>query len=225
MGTNGNSGTAITPEAAGYGGLKAISLGDTPIKLGFALATTTRSKVGVTLAEFRIRALAVGVPMWHRPVSVTDVMWFVRQPGTARSQRRGVTHVCAHRGAKGKPEACMGGHAARGEGCEYTFTSAGDGVRRWRNTPDAHALPAFDGDTAATVKAARAAARAHVAVLRGKGFGAADLAATKVIAWALDAGVLAAADLAGRKARKAKVAKVEPQQPPAVPPTGDDDEG
>lgn len=213
-----NSGTAITPEAAGFGGLKAIALGDTPIKLAFALATTTSSKVGVTLDEYRVRTLALGMPLWYRPLSVTDCMWFVRQPGTARSQRRGVTHVCAHRAAKGKAEQCMGGHAARGEQCTFAFVSAGDGVRRWRNDPDAHTAPAFDGDIAATVKAARAAARAHVATLRGKGFGAADLAATKSVAWLVEASLVGAADLAGRKARKARAKVASPQAAPAPAP-------
>ncbi len=220
--TTTTSGTAITPEAAGYGGLKAIALGDTPIKLGFALASTTRAREGVTLAEFRVRCIAVGVPLWHRPISVTDVQWFVRQPGTARSQRRGITHVCAHRAKKGTTERCMGGHAARGESCEYEFRSVGDGERRWRNEPGAHEPPAFDGDAAATVKAARAAARAHVATLRGKGFGAGDMLATRSIAALVESGLLDASDLAGRKARKRKATpKVEPPQPPVEPPTGD----
>ncbi len=217
-----NMGTAITPEAAGYGGLKAIALGDTPIKLGFALASTTKAREGVTLAEFRVRCIAVGVPLWHRPINVTDAMWFVRQPGTARSQRRGITHVCAHRAKRGAVEACIGGHAARGESCAYEFRSVGDGERRWRNEPGAHEPPAFDGDAAATVKAARAAARAHVATLRGKGFSAGDMRATRSLAALLDTGLLDASDLAGRAPRKrAKVAKVEPPQPPAEPPTSD----
>lgn len=236
MGTSNKQGTAITPEAAGYGGLKAIALGDTPIKLAFALATTTRAREGVTLDEYRVRSLAVGMPLWFRPMSVTDAQWFVRQPGTARSQRRGVTHVCAHRAKRGTIERCMGGHAARGEPCTFEFRSVGDGVRRWRNEPDAHTAPDFDGNAAATVKAARTAARQHVAVLRGKGFTAADMLATKSIAWLVEAGLVQLADLGGRKPRKARTGKaagralVEPTtdapQLPTVPtqqPTSDDD--
>lgn len=209
MATAKTTGTAITPEASGYGGMKAISLGDAPIKLAFALATTTKAREGVTLDEFCVRTLALGMPLWYRAVSVTDAMWFVRQPGTARSQRRGVTHVCAHNAKKGALEKCAGGHAERGESCDFQFKSAGDSVKRWRNDEGAHEVPDFDGDVKATAKSARAAAMGHIKGLQKKGFKFDDLLATKSIQWLLRIELVEESDLKARAARKSRTKVTE----------------
>lgn len=206
---NAKQGNAITPYDAGYGGRKAIALGPMPIKLAFALATTTKAREGVTLDEFVVRTMAAGMPLWWRPVKVGELTWFVRQPGTAASQRHGVTHVCAHRAKKGTTETCAGGHTGRGDVCGFEFRSAGDGVRRWRNDPGAHEPPAFDGNANATVKAARAAMASHLAYLAGRGFSVADMLATPSIVDAIERG-MATAPQPKRKARKAKAA-AEPQ--------------
>lgn len=209
-------GAAITPERAGYGGLKAISLGDTPIKLAFALATTTKAREGVTLDEFVVRTMAAGMPLWWRPVKVGELTWFVRQPGTAASQRRGTTHVCAHRAKKGTVETCAGGHAGKASACSFEFRSAGDGVRRWRNGPDAegnaHVAPAFDGNASATVKAARAAMASHLASLATRGFTVADMLATPSIADAIERGMAATPAPKRKRAKAAKAATVEAPQ-------------
>ncbi len=197
-------GNAITPFDAGYGGLKAIAQGATPIKLAFALATTTKAREGVTLDEFVVRAMAAGMPLWHRPVKVGELTWFVRQPGTARSQRRGTTHVCAHRAKRGTVETCAGGHAGKASSCAFEFRSAGDGVRRWRNEPGAHEAPAFDGNASATVKAAREAMRGHIAYLQGRGFTPADMLATPSIADAIARGM--ATPPQPKRKRKARAA-------------------
>lgn len=214
MATSKNTGTAITPEMAGYGGMKAISLGDAPIKLAFALATTTSAREGVTLDEFRVRTLALGMPLWYRPVGKTDAMWIVRQPGTARSQRRGVTHVCAHNAKKGALENCIGGHAERGESCTFQFKSKGDSIRRWRNDEGAHEVPAFDSSAKVTAADARAAAIGHIKGLKSKGFKAADMLATKSIQWLISVELITERDLKPTTTRKSR-AKVASPEPPA----------
>lgn len=201
-------GNAITPFDAGYGGLKAIAQGATPIKLAFALATTTKAREGVTLDEFVVRAMASGAPLWWRPVKVGELTWVVRQPGTARSQRRGTTHVCAHRASKGTVESCAGGHEGKASACGFEFRSAGDGVRRWRNTPGAHEPPAYDGNASATVKAAREAMHRHIAYLQGRGFSAADMLATPSIADAIERG-MATAPQPKRKRKAAAAPQVD----------------
>ncbi len=213
-----NNGVAITPERAGYGGRKAISLSDTPIKLAFALAATTKAREGVTLDEFVVRTMAAGLPLWWRPVKVGELTWFVRQPGTPAGQRRGTTHVCSHRAKKGSIETCAGGHTGKGETCGFEFRSAGDGVRRWRNDVGAHEPPAFDGDANATVKAARDAMRGHLANLAARKFSRADMLATPSIADAIERGMATDAMLPGgaRKARKRGKAADNATEPAAV---------
>lgn len=182
--------TAITPERAGYGGLKAIDPGSMQIKQALATATTTRNEGGVMLDEVRVRCLALGMPLWDRTVNKQEMSWIMRQPGTARGNRRGVTHGCAHNAKKGQKENCIGGHDGKGASCSFTFKSVGDGVTRWRNDPKAHEIPAFDGDNTATIKAAREQMQLHIAALLEKKFSKADMEATKSIKWMTEHGIV-----------------------------------
>lgn len=214
-----NEGTPITPERAHLGGLKAIVAGTMQIKQALALATTTKAREGVSLDDVRVRYFALGGPLWFRPVMRGELTWFMRQPGTARGNRHGTTHGCAHKAKKGATEQCIGGHDGKGTPCDFEFRSKGDGVTRWRNTPDAHECPAFDGDAPATVKAARATMRGYLATLAGMGFTAADMLATASIAQAIEQGTAETNMLPAKRVRKAK-AKADAKAPEPAATTG-----
>ncbi len=209
-----NEGAPITPARVGLGGLKAIVAGTVQIAQALAIATTTKTKHGVSLAEVRVRAMALGAYLTARPIARGDLTFMARHAGTARGNRHGVTHVCAHKARKGAIEQCVGGHDGKGESCaeKFEFRSAGDGVTRWRNTPNAHEPPAFDSDASATVAAARATMRGYVRTLAEAKFSAADMRATPSLAAALDSGLADSAWLPGKRTRKARAKRAAPVQ-------------
>ena len=147
--------------------------------------------------------MALGMPLWDRTVNREEMSWIMRQPGTPRGNRRGVTHGCAHNAKKGSKETCIGGHDGKGASCNFEFKSVGDGVRRWRNDVKAHELPRFDGDNDAIIKDARAYMKLHLEVLAEKGFSRGDMEATKSIKWMQENGIAQDSMFPGGKRKKA----------------------
>jgi hypothetical protein len=192
---------------------KAIVLG-APQGVAYAVAATTANEAGVTLAEWHVRYMALrGTVHTIAQCTRSDATWFASHPAGPKGQRRGTLHRFAHvEATKGQRIACMGGHDGAGASCDVTTKNVGDGLLRVRNIANAHGgheVPTFDGNNAATMRAAR---EWYADVLKALGrFGVARLAATPSIAQGAANGLAPAPKVSAAPRRTpSKASKAEP---------------
>ncbi len=208
MATNSNGSPITTARANVNAGLAIVRTG-TVQQVAFANAArppkgAKPTHIGYTLAELRTRLLAADAPLWAREVRTVDYTFMVNRTVGPRARAAGVTHAYRHDTPKGTPTQCMG-HG--GDTCSHAANSVGDSARRWRHDGT--------GELPADCKAlARKALASHVAALRARVFGSADILATPSVAIHVAAGVGTVAGDAPKRARKARKAKVE--QPATV---------
>ena len=201
------SANPITPERVGSS-TKAIFAGTQPQQRAFAQALLGDDKhSGYTLDEFRVRAIAAGVPIWEYMWGRQDLNFMVRRAVGPKSRAGGQTYMFAHSEPKGQK--ATGTTGPRDSQSTIKRTSMGDEERRWLHVGG-------DIDPLPKVLAKRAEQRARECIehLREQGFSDADMLATKSIAWLDSKFGLGLSDEAPAKPRR-RVARKRTPKPKA----------